>query len=120
MSSLSPRVVLVSRETEYAALIARHGTRGQAAFFLSSRGQSIAQIEQRDAVQSAALAAAKAAIPADWSFAHVQREDLSRFLFAPTDIVVPVGQDGVRDDRGHRHRSDRLGQVDHDRHRPRL
>ena len=95
MSTLSPRVVLVSRETEYAALLARHGTRGQAEFFLSSRGQSIEELEVRDAVQSRALSAAKGAVPSDWSFAHVEREDLSRFLFAEGDIVVPVGQDGL-------------------------
>lgn len=93
--ALSPRVVLVSRETEYAALLAKHGTRGQAAFFLSTRGQKIEDLEVRDALQSRALAAAKEAIPAEWSFVHVMRDDLNRFLFAPEDIVVPIGQDGL-------------------------
>lgn len=95
MGTLSPRVVLVSRETEYAALLARHGTRGQVEFFLSTRGQKIADLEARDALQSRAVADAKAAIPADWSFAHVMRGDLNRFLFGPEDIVVPIGQDGL-------------------------
>lgn len=95
MSHLNPRVVFVSRETEYAALLARHGTRGQAEFFLSTRGQKIAELEARDALQSRALAAAKAAVPAQWTFAHVMREDLNRFLFRPEDIVVAIGQDGL-------------------------
>ena len=95
MSSLSPRVVLVSRQTEYAALLARHGTRGQAEFFLSTRGQHIDALERRDTLQSRALAAAKAAIPSDWSYAHVTRDDLDRFLFSRQDIIVPVGQDGL-------------------------
>lgn len=95
MSSLPPRVVLVSRQTEYAALLAAHGTRGQAEFFLSGRGQDIDAIEERDMQQETTLAAAKRAIPSDWSFAHVVRDDLSRFLFFPNDIVVPVGQDGL-------------------------
>lgn len=95
MSSLNPRVVLVSRETEYATLLAKHGTRGQAEFFLSTRGQKIEELEVRDALQSRALTAAKAAIPADWSFTHVMREDLNRFLFSPEDIIVPIGQDGL-------------------------
>ena len=34
-----PRVVVVTRQTEYDALIARQGTRGQAAFFLERRAQ---------------------------------------------------------------------------------
>jgi hypothetical protein len=95
MSSLAPRVVLVSRQTEYAALLAAHGTRGQAAFFLSGRGQNIDAVEVRNVQQESALTAAKRAIPAEWSFADVVREDLSRFLFFPNDIVVAVGQDGL-------------------------
>lgn len=95
MSSLSPRVVLVSRQTEYAALLAKHGTRGQAEFFLSTRGQKIEELEVRDALQSRALTAAKETIPPEWSFVHVMREDLNRFLFGPQDIVVPIGQDGL-------------------------
>ena len=67
MSSLVPRVVLISRPTEYAALLAAHGTRGQAAFFLADRGQDIDAVEYRDIQQDIALSAAKQAIPSDWS-----------------------------------------------------
>lgn len=95
MSSLAPRVVLVSRQTEYTALIAAHGTRGQAAFFLSGRGQDIGAVEEHHVGQEIAMAEAKKAIPAKWSFAQVLREDLSRFLFAPNDIIVALGQDGL-------------------------
>ena len=37
----------------------------------------------------------RAAIPADWRRAQVERDDLARFLFGPEDIVVAVGQDGL-------------------------
>lgn len=40
--SLAPRAVLVHRTTEYEELLARHGTHGQADYFLSSRGRSLA------------------------------------------------------------------------------
>ncbi len=95
MSSLNPRVVFVSRQTEYAALLTKHGTRGQAEFFLSTRGQEIEELEVRDALQSRALTAAKEAVPSEWSFVHVVREDLNRFLFSAEDIIVPIGQDGL-------------------------
>ena len=95
MSSLSPRVVLVTRATELAALLAHHGTRGQVEFFLSARGQDFGDVARRDAVQATAIAQVKQAIPADWSFAHVWRDDLNRFLFFPNDIVVALGQDGL-------------------------
>ena len=50
-----PRIVVVTRTTEYAALLARHGTREQARFFLETRGRSIDEIEARDAAQRDAL-----------------------------------------------------------------
>ena len=34
-------------------------------------------------------------IPLDWRRGSVERGDLDRFLFAPNDIVVVVGQDGL-------------------------
>ncbi len=36
-----------------------------------------------------------AAVPVDWRRGTVERADLERFLFAPDDIVVAVGQDGL-------------------------
>jgi hypothetical protein len=93
--TLSPRVVVVSRATELAELVARHGTRGQAEFFLRTRGRDIAEVADRDAAQAAALAGATAGIPLDWRRGAVERADLPRFLFAPDDVVLVVGQDGL-------------------------
>lgn len=93
--SLAPRVVLVHRRTELDELLARHGTRGQTEFFLSSRGRSLEEITRRDSSARAALAEVSAAVPLDWRRGSVERGDLSRFLFSPEDIVVVVGQDGL-------------------------
>jgi hypothetical protein len=93
--SLAPRVVVVSRATELAELVARHGTRGQAEFFLRTRGRDLAEVAARDAAQTAALAAATAGIPLDWRRGAVERADLPRFLFAPDDVVLVFGQDGL-------------------------
>lgn len=95
MATLKPRVVIVERETELSALTTRLGTRGQVAFFLERRGQSIDALEVRDSHQRAAIAAVKAAIPPEWSLATVMRGDLDRFLFFPNDIIAAVGQDGL-------------------------
>lgn len=95
MSSLNPRIVLVTRETEYQALLAAHGTRGQAEFFLSSRDQNIQGIEARHEDLQSALQKIRACVPADWAIAEVERNDLDRFLFSRDDIVVAVGQDGL-------------------------
>ena len=45
--SLTPRVVVVHRRTEYDELIRRHGTRGQAAFFLATRDRDLGELEHR-------------------------------------------------------------------------
>jgi hypothetical protein len=91
----APRVVVVHRATELEELLARHGTRGQVDFFLRTRGQDLAAVEARHAAQHQALATIGAAVPVDWRHGRVERADLDRFLFAPEDLVVVVGQDGL-------------------------
>ncbi|MFD5416959.1 hypothetical protein ACFWJT_02815 [Streptomyces sp. NPDC127069] len=93
--SLAPRAVLVHRRTEYEELIDRHGTHGQAAFFLSSRGRSIDDVAGRHHRTRLALREVAAAVPLTWRTSQVERADLDRFLFAPEDVVVVVGQDGL-------------------------
>ncbi|MFG2869447.1 hypothetical protein [Streptomyces sp. NPDC048338] len=93
--SLAPRAVLVHRTTEYEELLARHGTHGQAAFFLSSRGRSIEDVRERHERTRRALAEVAGAVPLQWRQTRVERADLDRFLFGPEDVVVVVGQDGL-------------------------
>jgi len=95
MSTLAPRVVLVSRRSELDELLARHGTRGAATYFLRQRGRDLDEVAARHAALQTALAQVGAAIPADWRRGHLDRDDLPRFLFGPEDIVVAVGQDGL-------------------------
>jgi NAD kinase len=95
MPAIAPRAVFVTRESDYEALIARHATREQARFFLQTRNQSLDLLERRDRELKAAVKAARSALPHDWRQAHVRRGDLDRFLFAPEDVIVVVGQDGL-------------------------
>jgi hypothetical protein len=89
------RAVLVERPTEYAELLARHGTREQARFFLAGRGQEIETVERRHGIAEEVRAWVLAQIPVDWRRATVQRAELDRFLFEPEDVVLVVGQDGL-------------------------
>lgn len=93
--NVAPRVVIVHRRTEYDELLARHGTRGQAAFFLKTRGRSLDELEARHNQTTAAIAQVSSAVPLDWRRGTVERADVARFLFAPDDVVVVVGQDGL-------------------------
>lgn len=93
--AVQPRVVLVTRPTELTELLNRHGTLGQAQFFLEQRNQSLDGVERRHALQSEALAEVERQIPTEYRRSRIQRADLDRWLFEPDDIVVVVGQDGL-------------------------
>ena len=87
--------MVVHRHSAYQELLRVHCTHGQAAFFLTSRGQDIDRVVAQHEVQERALATVLQAIPASWRRAQVLRTDLDRFLFEPSDLVVAVGQDGL-------------------------
>ena len=90
-----PRVVLVTRPTLYEQMLARHGTAGQAAFFLKGQGRDLRDYELAHAGFEKALATVSSLIPADQRRTRVDRDDLPSFLFAPDDVVMVVGQDGL-------------------------
>jgi NAD kinase len=93
--TLAPRAVLVHRRTELQELVERHGTYGQAEFFLASRGRRLADVERSHRLVQDAITAVAAAIPGSWRRGTVERADLPRFMFEPGDIIVVVGQDGL-------------------------
>lgn len=95
MSATTPRAVFVTRETDYELLIARHATRDQARFFLETRGQKIEDLEARHAQFGETLRRARSSVSTDWRQTVVKRADFDRFLFAPEDVVIAVGQDGL-------------------------
>ena len=95
MPASAPRAVLVWRASELDELVARHGTHGQAAFFLESRGQSLDELEERHRVTATAREAVLGAVPLEWRRTEVAREQLDRFLFEPGDLVLALGQDGL-------------------------
>jgi NAD kinase len=90
-----PRIVLVTRKTPLTLLVEHHGTLGQAQFYLKTRGQDIAEYEAAHQRFEAALALVTQCIPPDRRRIRLDRGNLDRFLFAPDDIVVIVGQDGL-------------------------
>jgi NAD kinase len=91
----TPRVVIVTRPTEYSHLLQRHGTLGQARFFLERRGQSLDELLATHQRQQHALALLENGLPADWRRSRVSRDELDRFLFEPDDLIAAVGQDGL-------------------------
>lgn len=90
-----PRVVVVTRPSEYEELLVRHGTREQARFFLQQRDQNIDEVQGRHVVMELILTKVSQAIPMRWRRVRIARADLARFVFEPDDYVVAVGQDGL-------------------------
>jgi NAD kinase len=90
-----PRLVLVTRKTPLETLLERQGTQRQAAFYLESRGQTMTWHEQVHARFQRGFAEVQAALPPDVRRAQVSRDQLDRFLFAPDDVILVVGQDGL-------------------------
>lgn len=95
MTTLPPRVVIVTRETEYELLLARHATREGIRFYLGGRGQSLEAVEARHETLQRAVRTVRAGLPRAWRQAAVRRADLDRFLFEPGDLIAAVGQDGL-------------------------
>ena len=95
MNTLTPRAVLVTRETDYERLIGAHATRAQTDFYLRSRRQSMDTVEAAHQGFLAAVHKVRSAIPADWRVTRAGRADLDRFLFTPEDIIIVIGQDGL-------------------------
>lgn len=93
--AIVPRVVLVTRPSDLEALLARHGTRDQASFFLETRQQRIEEVEDRHRTFEAALQSVLRAIPVKWRRVKLDRSDLASFVFEPEDLIAVVGQDGL-------------------------
>ncbi|MEM7244562.1 MAG: hypothetical protein AAF533_04425 [Acidobacteriota bacterium] len=95
-TSLPPRVVVVTRPTDYEWLLHRHGTPQQARFFLEQRGDdTLESLRDRHESFRAIVGRVLTAAPPQWRRARVGRDDLDRFLFEPGDLVVVVGRDGL-------------------------
>jgi hypothetical protein len=98
-----PRVVFVTRKTGLMLLLERHGTAGQARFYLESRGGSGAappggsfdDFERAHERFVSALDRVLSELPPDQRVTRVDRDELDRFLFAPDDLVLVLGQDGL-------------------------
>lgn len=92
---MTPRVVVVTRKTDFELLLVEHATFEQARFFLKTRGQDIGVVKARHARFVEVLSRVMGTIPRDWRQSRVSRDDIDRFLFEPDDVVVAVGQDGL-------------------------
>jgi hypothetical protein len=94
-ASSDRKVILVTRETRLAGLIARYHTAAQARFYVEHLGADFTGYQRE---HDAYLAARRRTIETleQWGrYQIVDRSFLPNFMFGPADIVVALGQDGL-------------------------
>jgi NAD kinase len=89
------RVVLVTRRTRLDNLIARYNTLGQAKFYVEHLGADFSDYLKENEAYAASLSVTVQALQAWGRYQIVDRSLLANFVFAPSDIVVALGQDGL-------------------------
>ncbi|MFA6317334.1 MAG: NAD+ kinase [Elusimicrobiota bacterium] len=89
------KIVLVTRRTRLEELLDRFNTRGQARFYLEREGTDFGAYEREHDAYSAALERLRRSLDFGLPVQRIDRSLLPTFLFAPTDLVVTAGPDGL-------------------------
>ncbi len=89
------KIILVTRPTRLAELVARVDTVSQARFYVEHLGADFTDYTREDENYHRALMEAEAALGQVGLVQMVDRKFLPNFIFAPEDTVVVLGQDGL-------------------------
>ena len=96
MNSLTDnKIVLVTRPTRLAELVIRFNTVSQARFYIEHQGADFTDYLREDETYHLALRRIQATLAEVGRVQLVDRNFLPNFVFAPEDIVVTLGQDGL-------------------------
>ena len=94
-SNLPRKVVLVTRKTRLQELVEKHHTLAQARFYLEHLGADLGDYLTENLAYERSLAVVQAALTRWGRHQVLDRSHLANFIFAPDDIVVALGQDGL-------------------------
>lgn len=89
------KLVLVTRKTRLAQLIARFNSRGQAKFYIEHAGGDFADYQREDDCYTRSLEVLHRALDGVLKLHQIDRELVPTYLFAPSDLILPIGQDGL-------------------------
>jgi len=89
------KCVVVTRRTRIQDLVAKYHTESQAKFYVEHLGADFSDYEQEHRTYVAALSSVTAALERRCRYQLLDRLLLPNYLFAPDDIVIALGQDGV-------------------------
>ena len=89
------KIVMVTRKTRLAELVARFNTRKQAEFYIERAGGDFADYVREDDAYTRSLEVLHRTLDFGIKVQQVDRGFVPTFVFAPTDLIVAVGQDGL-------------------------
>lgn len=93
--STQRKTVLITRRTRLEELVAQYNTESQAEFVIQSRGQDFNTYKQEYLTYQSAIQQVEDSIKPQTRLQRLDREFLPNFIFAPDDIIVVLGQDGL-------------------------
>jgi NAD kinase len=89
------KLVLVTRKTRLQELVERFNTRRQAQFYLEHAGLDFEDYAQEDDTYRRSLDALLSQLDTGLKLQVLDRALVSTYLFAATDVVMTLGQDGL-------------------------
>ncbi len=89
------KAILVTRKTRLEELLLRFHTLAQAKFYIEHLGADFADYVQEHEQYAVALRHTLATLESWGRYQRIDRSFLPNFLFAPDDMVVALGQDGL-------------------------
>lgn len=89
------KLVVITRQTRLQELVARWNTVAQARFYLERAGGNFAEYADEDAAYQRALDQVLRALAIGLKLQRLDRALVPTYLFAPGDLIVTVGQDGL-------------------------
>lgn len=89
------KIIVVTRKTRLDGLIARFNTKSQAKFYNQQAGVNFDDYEHEHDSYAQALSAVRQQAEQGLKIHYLDRELVPTYLFAPSDIVIALGQDGL-------------------------
>ncbi len=95
MSVTENKIILIVRKTRLDELITRFNTLSQARFYLQHLGADFSSYQQEDLIYKQAVQLTQKLLAHFGRVQTIERGFVPNFVFAKTDTVVVVGQDGL-------------------------
>ncbi|GHT83250.1 hypothetical protein AGMMS49543_09990 [Betaproteobacteria bacterium] len=95
MKKYDARIVVITRETRLEKVLVSQNTLSQARFYIKQLGGDFDEYEEEHRQYNASLQQTRQEVEGLGNIQILERKYLPNFIFAPDDVVVVVGQDGL-------------------------